>query len=110
MKSGRSQPSVTSRPPSIHSVVSLPGLPRPSPSVSSHKVTSTDVPPHTPAQSSSLPSQSQAPSAIPSPPQTPHSSSTALPPHSPAQSNALAAQSGYSSEQSATKSASATGT
>ena len=43
-------------------------------------------PPQTPAQSSTLPSQSQSPSGMPSPSQTPHSSSTEEPPQTPAQS------------------------
>ena len=37
-----------------------------------------------------MPSQSHAPSAIPSPPHTPHSSFTAVPPHSPEQSSIIA--------------------
>ena len=40
---------------------------------------STAEPPQSPAQSSTLPSQSHAPSAIPSPPHSPHSSTTASP-------------------------------
>ncbi|SVB21863.1 uncharacterized protein METZ01_LOCUS174717, partial [marine metagenome] len=78
--------------------------------------------PH-PQPASTLPSQSQAPSAIPSPPHTPHSSfsavepqalsqpdgpaspqpqpaSVALPPHSPAQSSKLPSQSQAKSESS----------
>ena len=47
---------------SIHSTISLPGFPKPSPSVSSHRITSIAVPPHIPLQSSKpsiqLPSQS----------------------------------------------------
>ena len=45
----------------------------PSPLQTPHSST-TASPPHSPAQSSTLPSQSHAPSAIPSPLQTPHSS------------------------------------
>ena len=61
-----------------------------------------------PAQSNpsfgNVPEQSHAPSAIPPPSQTPHSSSSALPPHSSLQSTTLTAQSGYSSLQLETKS------
>ncbi len=52
----------------------------------SHAPSAIPLPPQTPHSSSTLPSQSHAPSAIPLPLHTPHSSSIATPPHSPAQS------------------------
>ena len=65
-KSGRSQPDATSfLPPSTQTSCSVPGLPKPSLSVSSQYVISVAEPPHTPAQSTTLPSQSHSPSAIP---------------------------------------------
>ena len=57
----------------------------PSPLHSPHSST-TASPPHSPAQSNTLPSQSQASSAMPSPLHSPHSSTTASPPHTPEQS------------------------
>ena len=71
--SGKSHPSDISDPPSS------PAHEEPSPAQTPQS-SSTDVPPHTPAQSSTLPEQSHSPSAIPEPPQTPHSSSTDAPP------------------------------
>ena len=72
MFSGRFVPPVISlEPKSTHSTTSVPGLPRPSPSVSSQKVTSADVPLHTPAQSSvevppQIPAQSVSTTQLPS--------------------------------------------
>ena len=58
-----------------------------SPSELTSPIIYTASPPHSPEQSSILPSQSHAPSAIPSPPHMPHSSSSASPPQSPLQSS-----------------------
>ena len=57
----------------------------PSPLQTPHSSSSAE-PPQSPAQSSTLPSQSQKPSPMPSPLQTPHSSSSAEPPQTPSQS------------------------